>query len=225
MLATRSLFISVSVYFSLFFITVFPLMAQATWERKFEQLGNLLPTPNTYRTASGAPGTDYWQQRADYQINISLDDQRRLLQGQETITYYNNSPDVLHYIWVQLDQNLRAADSNTPKVAARVLNRPQFGDSIPAYYLGYVAPDVDYKGGYTIASVLDEGNKPLPYTVNQTMMRINLPSPLYPGAQFSFQIAWSYAINNRMRDGGVLVTNISLKTTIMYIRLHNFTLG
>ena len=202
MFASRSLFISASVYFSLFCITAFPLLAQTAWERKFEQLGNLLPTPNTYRTASGAPGTDYWQQRADYQININLDDQRRLLQGQETITYYNNSPDVLRYIWVQLDQNLRADDSSTPKVATRVLNRPQFGDSIPASYLGYVAPDLDYRGGYTIASVLDAGDRPLSYTVNQTMMRIDLPSPLYPGAQFRFQIAWSYAINNRMRDGG-----------------------
>lgn len=86
------------------------------WKQKFEQLGTMLPTPNTYRTASGAPGIDYWQQRADYKIDVTIDDETQMLYGEEEITYYNNSPDVLRYLWVQLDQNMRANNSNTPLV-------------------------------------------------------------------------------------------------------------
>src|SRR5574344_549915 len=70
---------------------------------KFEQLGTILPTPNVYRTASGAPGSQYWQQRADYEINAYLDEEKLNLKGSETITYYNNSPDELEYLWLQLD--------------------------------------------------------------------------------------------------------------------------
>ena len=78
-------------------------MAQDT---KFGQLGQELPTPNTYRTASGAPGHQYWQQRADYTIKVELNDENQSVTGSETITYTNNSPDVLTYLWVQLDQNI-----------------------------------------------------------------------------------------------------------------------
>ena len=82
---------------------------------RFEQLGTTLPTPNTYRTASGAPGKEYWQQRADYDIKAELDDDKRRNIGTETITFINNSPDDLKYIWMQLDQNLFKNDG----IAAR----------------------------------------------------------------------------------------------------------
>src|ERR1700761_8237432 len=72
---------------------------------KFEQLGTILTTPNEQRTASGAPGVKYWQQRADYDIKCDLDEKALKLSGKETITYYNNSPDPLDYIWLQLDEN------------------------------------------------------------------------------------------------------------------------
>ena len=86
------------------------------WERKFEQLGTALPTPNIYRTASGAPGKGYWQQKADYEMKVFLNDQDQTISGEEIITYYNNSPEDLTYLWVQLDQNVRAGDSDTPLI-------------------------------------------------------------------------------------------------------------
>jgi len=73
---------------------------------KFEQLGTILPTPNEYRTASGAPGPKYWQQRADYDIKATLDEKNLMLHGAETVTYFNNSPDVLTYIWSDWKQLL-----------------------------------------------------------------------------------------------------------------------
>src|SRR5258707_15862140 len=84
------------------------------WKGKFEQLDQMLPTPNEYRTGSGAPGPKYWQQQADYDIKVELNDDNQSITGSETITYLNNSPDVLKYLWLQLDQNLFAKDSNTP---------------------------------------------------------------------------------------------------------------
>ena len=79
---------------------------------KFEQLGTILPTPNSYRTASGAPGHEYWQQKADYKIKAYLDEDQLNLKGSETITYYNNSPDGLEYLWLQLDENQHSSINN-----------------------------------------------------------------------------------------------------------------
>src|SRR5215467_11963017 len=79
---------------------------------KFEQLGTVLPTPNDYRTASGAPGPRYWQQRCDYDIKCDLDEQRLRLTGSETIYYFNNSPDILSYLWLQLDENEHSSKNN-----------------------------------------------------------------------------------------------------------------
>src|SRR6187399_1717055 len=76
------------------------------WKGKFEQLDQLLPTPNEYRAGSGAPGSKYWQQRADYVIDAELDEANNKLIGKETITYFNNSPEALKYLWLQLDQNV-----------------------------------------------------------------------------------------------------------------------
>src|SRR5690349_21434028 len=79
---------------------------------KFEQLGSILPTPNEYRTASGAPGPKYWQQRADYDIKCELDEANLKLKGSETITYFNNSPNELRYLWLQLDENQHSTTKN-----------------------------------------------------------------------------------------------------------------
>ena len=94
---------------------------QQQWQGKFEQLEQLLPTPNEYRTGSGAPGPAYWQQRADYVINAELNDDNQSITGSETITYYNNSPDNLKYVWVQLDQNINAPDNNSQKISTSVI--------------------------------------------------------------------------------------------------------
>ena len=91
-------------------------VAQNVNTSKFRQLGQELPTPNVYRTASGAPGHEYYQQRADYDMDITLDDEKQRIYGEEVVTYTNNSPDELRYLWVQLDQNMRAKNSTTQQI-------------------------------------------------------------------------------------------------------------
>src|SRR5690606_25213915 len=85
------------------------------WEGKFEQLGPLLPTPNEYRTGSGTPGPAYWQQQADYEIEVELNDDNQTITGRETITYHNNAPECLPFLWLQLDQNILAENNLTTK--------------------------------------------------------------------------------------------------------------
>ena len=167
----------------------------AQWGQKFEQLGTSLPTPNTYRTASGAPGKDYWQQRADYKIELTLDDVKQQIEGTEAITYFNQSPDPLDYLWLQLDQNFRAQDSETPLVTEYFMK-----DSVSAKELFTIQNNFD--GGFRIDKVLDDAGQPLAYFINKTMMRINLEQPLLPGAQMTFQVDWHYKINDRMSLGG-----------------------
>ncbi len=171
------------------------LMAQADWEGKFEQLGTMLPTPNSYRTASGAPGHEYWQNRADYKMDITIDDENQRLIGSETITYYNQSPDALEYLWVQLDQNMRAPDSDTPLIRGSNMR-----DTLSSRSLyGYVN---DYPGGFKIEKVTKADGSSQSYMINKTMMRINLDQPLKAGETFTFGIDWSYNINDRMSEGG-----------------------
>lgn len=170
---------------------------QGKWEQKFEQLGPMLPSPNSYRTASGAPGVDYWQNQADYDIAVELNDANQSITGSETITYYNNSPDQLSYLWVQLDQNMRAPDSDTPLI------RPTgMSDSIAGKTLQSIANGGDYEGGFKISKVANADGSTLQYTIVKTMMRVELPKPMNNGDQFTFQIDWSYNINDRMIDGG-----------------------
>ena len=167
----------------------------AQWGQKFEQLGTSLPTPNTYRTASGAPGKDYWQQRADYKIELTLDDVKQEIEGTEIITYFNQSPDPLDYLWLQLDQNFRAQDSETPLVTEYFMK-----NSLSSKELFTIQNNFD--GGFRIDKVLDDAGQPLAYFINKTMMRINLEQPLLPGAQMTFQVDWHYKINDRMSLGG-----------------------
>jgi Peptidase family M1 domain len=164
-------------------------------EDKFKQLGPELATPNAYRTASGAPGHAYWQQKADYQIAIQLDDENQMIKGDETVTYTNQSPDVLTYIWLQLDQNIYAENAD-----AIAIEQSKIGESMSYNDLVDLNPWFD--GGFKLDMVQDSKGQNLPYTINQTMMRIDLPQPLKPGATFSFRIKWWYNINDRMRLGG-----------------------
>ncbi|NJN42903.1 MAG: M1 family metallopeptidase [Flammeovirgaceae bacterium] len=166
------------------------------WQGKFEQLGQALPTPNEYRSGSGAPGPMYWQQQADYVIQAELNDETQHLTGSETITYHNNSPDVLKYLWLQLDQNILADDSNTPKTTTASIK-----DSVTTKDIAGDLGLYDYKGGYKLGAVKDAAGKPLKYIVNATMMRIDLPQPLKSGEKYSFSIDWSYNINDRMTHG------------------------
>ena len=154
---------------------------------RFEQLESTLPTPNSYRTASGSPGKDYWQQRADYDIKVELDDINRKIIGSETITYFNNSPDELPYIWLQLDQNLFEKGSNGSTSKTGGIN-----GSISAAAFKDLTNPKDY--GYKITSVKDLKGNPLRHTINQTMMRIDLPSPVKTGQSVSFSIDWNYLI-------------------------------
>ncbi|HYC84404.1 MAG TPA: M1 family peptidase, partial [Chryseosolibacter sp.] len=184
---------------TLAFVTVAQVSAQEKWQGKFEQLGEALPTPNGYRTASGAPGPAYWQQRADYVINVEVDDNTQMLTASETVTYYNNAPEPLNFLWLQLDQNVFAPDNMTDQTKTGVVK-----DSVPAGFLGYVSgiTPSDYKGGYTIKSVKDASGKTLPYTINNTMMRVDLPAPLKTGEKFVFSVDWSYKEYDRQIFNG-----------------------
>ena len=164
---------------------------------KFRQLDELLPAPNVYRTASGAPGHKYWQQRADYVINVEIDDVNQRLIGKETITYKNMSPDTLDYIWVQLDQNLFAMDSDTQKTNTA----PGFDGDIPFTQLEQLAQR-EYDGKVNISSVRDPANNPLRHVVVNTMMRIDPPKAIAPGESFVFKIDWDHKINNHRIFGG-----------------------
>ncbi|MFT6167468.1 MAG: hypothetical protein ACJASF_002167 [Vicingaceae bacterium] len=168
---------------------------ESTNKNPFRQLKQELPTPNSYRTAAGFPGHEYYQQKADYVINIELDDNKQIITGEETITYHNMSPDALPYLWVQLDQNMRAKDSDTKKIS-----QSTFGESMSFDNLKSMMNDFD--GGFKLDFVKGIDDKDLNYTVNKTMMRIDLDQPLQSGEIFSFKIKWWYNINDRMQIGG-----------------------
>jgi len=165
---------------------------------KFEQLGTILPDANSYRSASGAPGHQYWQQQADYKIDAFLDEANLRLYGEEKVTYHNNSPDVLTYLWLQLDENQHRPDAESNN----------FDGSEKSYPLTVGQLDgLEFKKnlqgyGVNILEVTDTLDKPLKYTINQTMMRIELKSPLKAKGKVSFRIKWNYKIPERMKIGG-----------------------
>jgi hypothetical protein len=164
------------------------------WQGKFEQLDTQLPTPNSYRSASGAPGPQYWQQKADYVITVELNDENQSITGAEVITYTNNSPDVLKYLWLQLDQNILAKNNLTSQTWTSSM-----ADTIATKQL--VQRVSDFDGGHKIKSIKDASGKPLSYTINYTMMRIDLTQPLKKGEKVTFSIDWSFNIGDRMIDG------------------------
>jgi hypothetical protein len=161
------------------------------YKRKFEQLDNELRSPNVYRTASGAPGHEYWQQRADYDIEVTLHDDTQRITGKETITYYNNSPDDLYYLWLQLDQNMRSPESDTYSTETNSIEDKMTIGSLRSI-IGY-----GFDGGFKIQKVSAANGSPLQYTVNKTMMRVDLAKPLKPGEKMSFDVEWWYNINDR----------------------------
>ncbi|MDE3743895.1 M1 family metallopeptidase [Maribacter polysaccharolyticus] len=171
-----------------------------TNQSKFRQMYQEFATPNTYRSASGTPGPDYYQQQADYKIDIELDDKNARIYGTETITYTNNSPDVLEFLWLQLDQNVRAKDSKSPlRDGSGVPLAEQPGGFVGKYM------DEPFDGGFNIEYVKDAAGKPISYTINQTMMRVNIAEPLKSKEQVSFSVKWWYNIPdhtvNRARSG------------------------
>ena len=165
---------------------------------KFEQLGTILPTPNAYRTASGAPGNAYWQQRADYEIHAFLDEEKRNLRASQTVTYHNNSPDNLDYLWLQLDENEQSTTQNAGYGFSSTLPQQITTEQLKLSEL----PAKDNGYGVNLEKVADASGKPLAYQVNKTMMRIDLPQTLKAGEKITFKINWNYNIPNRMTMGG-----------------------
>jgi len=165
---------------------------------KFEQMGGIFPTPNEYRTASGAPGTKYWQQRCDYDIKCELDEKNLKLNGSETVTYFNNSPDILTYLWLQLDENqhssvnnanYQSSNSMTTQTSPQQLERDNEAKTDNGY-------------GFNILKLTDAAGNALKYTINKTMMRVELPAPLKAGQRFVFKLDWNYKLADRMGRGG-----------------------
>ncbi len=166
---------------------------------KFRQLEEILPTPGAYRTASGAPGHAYWQQKVDYEISIALNDEKQTLSGSEKIRYTNNSPDNLKYLWLQLDGNIFRPDS----AASRGRTASRFGrstisfDRIPITSMQSLLAKEVFDGGFNITTCKDlQANTELKHTIVETMMRVDLPAPLATGETFEFQVDWNYEINN-----------------------------
>lgn len=156
----------------------------------FRQLEEELPTPNVYRNASGAPGVDYWQQRADHEIRVEIDDVSQVLTGSERIVYTNNSPDTLPFLWVQLDNNNLSNTADSVLVGAA----PSM-DSMSYRDLNRLLARRTFDGGVKLDAVQDDAGQDLPYVVSGTLMRIDLAEALPPGGQTAFRIAWHYQMN------------------------------
>ncbi len=162
------------------------------WQGKFEPIDNMIAPPNTYRTASGAPGREYWQQRADYKIKATLDEKNNMISGEETITYHNNSPDDLSYLWIQLEQNVNKKEN------------PDFGDAfggvrdnMSTRQMQFLTRAIDFPAGYTIKYIKDNSGNEMKALVNNTMMKVMLNEPLKSGSTMNFSMAWSYHITDR----------------------------
>jgi Peptidase family M1 domain len=162
---------------------------------KFEQLGSTLPDPSPYRNMDGSPGPDYWQQRCDYDIDCTLDTKTQKLYGDERVTYYNQSPHTLNYIWLQLDENEHQGHNDSHH-----FNGSSMEDVMNEQALSMLEQWKDLKGfGHNIELITDANGKALPYTINQTMMRIDLPQPLRSGDNYTFRVKWNYQITDRIK--------------------------
>ena len=172
---------------SIFILAIsFPLFLKAQDNLNnsdFKQLHEELPTPNVYRTASGAPGHEYYQQKADYQISVILDEKNHTIKGDETITYTNNSPDALDYLWLQLDQNIRAKNSLSQRASTNSLQNSMSFGSIKRMH-----NQMNFDGGFKIEAITNDRGEKLSYVINETMMRIDLPRSLRKGQSFTFKI-------------------------------------
>ena len=179
----------------------FTLTAQNVNTSKFRQLGQELPTPNVYRTASGAPGHEYYQQQADYNMSITLDDETQRIYGKETITYTNNSPDELRYLGA-IGPKYACKNSTTQEIKRGPIFSERGNTAQTAFNQLKNNQFYDFDGGFKIDYVQTTSGKNLRYTINNTMMRIDLPTPLRKGQKFSFNIKWWFNINDRMDIGG-----------------------
>jgi hypothetical protein len=172
--------------------------AAEPFDDKFRQLDELLPTPGDTRTASGAPGHAYWQQRADYKLRATLDETKRRISGDGAITYHNHSPDTLAYLWVQLDQNMFRADSDNRRIASlpsrEAWAKGGASDGVKFEAMRFLLESRSFDGGFNITSLTGANGQPLKYTINKTMMRIDLPQPLKPGQSVTFALAWNFNI-------------------------------
>jgi hypothetical protein len=177
------------------------------FDDKFRQLDELLPTPSSIRTASGAPGHAYWQQRADYTIRATLDEPNRAISATETVTYHNNSPDTLSYLWLQLDQNLFTPGSDN-RMSSTLPSREAWAkarneeEGVRFEAMRAMLESRTFQGGFNIKSVMGPNGQPLKFVINKTMMRIDMPQALKPGARFTFSVEWNYKINDAKVLGG-----------------------
>lgn len=164
---------------------------------KFQQLDQMLPTPTAQRNASGAPGPGYWQNRADYEIDAALDDEKRTISGKATVTYHNQSPDTLAYLWIQLDQNYQAhnAESRLVPNVKRGVDPVKFSYSALERLLAHE----EYDGAMAVTNLTDGEGRELRHQMVKTMMRVDLPEPLAPGGKFVFKISWQFPINDCKR--------------------------
>lgn len=162
------------------------------WKGKFEPIDNLLAPPNNYRTASGAPGRDYWLQRANYKIKATIDEKNNVLTGEETITYFNNSPDDLNYVWMQLEQNVNKKGNED---FGSINNNIK--DSITTRQMQFLTRAINFPAGYAINYVKDGNGNNLKTMVNNTMMKVKLNSVLKSGESTTISISWSYPITDR----------------------------
>jgi peptidase M1-like protein len=179
-------------------VILLPIIVNAqNWQGKFEQLGNLLPSPNSYRTASGQPGHKYWQVRADYKIQASLNENSLTLSGNEQVVFHNHSPHKLKYLWFQLDQNIRKKNSMAFQSASNEIS----GD-MEAQRMMTITGDYFYEGGYNINKVTAADGTPLSYMIYETMMRVDLPDIVLPGSQVEIRISWNYNLYDRQRIDG-----------------------
>lgn len=164
-------------------------------QSKFAQLDEELPTPNTFRTAAGAPGHEYYQQKADYKMSITINDETQVLTGDETITYTNNSPDKLEYLWLQLDQNIYDVNSDTKLIEVEKMEDFKSIKDVQKKF-------IDYDGGFKIESITNASGQKMTYAINKTMLRIHLDKPLQSKTSITFRVKWWYNINDRMLVGG-----------------------
>lgn len=171
-----------------------PAQQTSNHGNKFEQLDYVLPDPTPYRGADGAPGPQYWQQRSDYDIECRLDVKEQRLHGTELITYYNQSPNPLSYLWLQLDENQHQGHNDMHHFNGS--NMEEVMNEAALYMLDQWKDLTGY--GHNIEAVTLPDGKPLPYTINQTMMRVDLPKKLLPGETFSFRVNWNYKIVDRI---------------------------
>lgn len=166
-------------------------------EDKFRQLEEILPTPNSYRNAAGEPGPAYWQQNVDYVVDVSLDDESQHITGSEQITYKNNSPHALRYLWLQIDANIFSPESDASRI--RSFSPPE---RLSTGMLKRLQARKAFDGGAKITRVADASGHDLDYTLVKTMMRIDLSEPLLPDGEFQFTVDWNYQVNDSDVAGG-----------------------